>query len=424
MSMEFYRSYNTGMAQTPDQSYKAMAQETIINQWSNTTQLRTIKEQSYPFSDTYTEYEAWVNSVSDVTTNTNKNTVDFISVLYQDIEHTLNHRGQKYLYKPDGINENIYICYDKMNALTLVPDFSCVRCNNHLTWIGSDGSILTEPCYIGEEISATNNQVSKDSTIPQRRLVCMVQGNINTQSIKLNQRFILSHRQAFKITEMNVSSQDDWVTQDVPLYTFYIEWSTLQSSDNLELNLADFYTSNYTLKINQSDLSLQPNSVGALSVTTTLNGSIVTVPLTWTSSNSQVAIIDENGNYTIKGLSGTTCTITCTIKGNEQVTDSINISVASVPTSTKVLTVIPNEITSIKLNTTKQIYYGVYINGVKQSDIVTVTYSGATSDCYSKVDITDGIEIKCLKTSSTPLQITFTSGSLTQTMSIKLIGII
>ena len=421
--MEFLQNYLDNVYQTPDSYYRDLTQQTLSAQFDNTTQLRTIKEQSYPFSDIYTEYEAQINSVSDISVNTNKNVVDFIRVFYKDVNHTLNHRGQKYLYKPDGTSENTYLCYDKMNALTQVPDFKCVRCNNHLTWLDINGNIVKEPCYIGEEISATNNQVTKDATVPQRRLVCMVQGNSNTTNIKLNQRFILSHKQAFKITEMNVYSQDDSTSEDVTLYTFYIEWSTLLNTDNTEYNLADYYKSNYTLQIDQSDLSIQPNSIGQLTSTTTLNGNIITTPLTWVSSNTSVATIDENGNYTIVGLSGTTCTMTCTIKGNEQVADTITISVESVPTSIKVLTVMPNEISNIKLNTTKQIYYGVYINGVKQSDIVTVSLSGATSDCYSKVDIIDGVEIKCLKTSSTPLQITFSSGSLTKTMSIALVGI-
>ena len=424
--IEFLQNYLDNVYQTPNDYYKELMKETLEWQFDNTTQLRKIKEQLYPFTlnPTYTEYDAWVNSVSDITSNTNKNIADFIRVFYKDINHTLNHRGQKYLYKPDDVNENVYLCYDKMNALTQVPDFKAVRCNNHLTWLDVNGNILKEPCYIGEEITSTNNQVTKDVTVPNRRIVCMVQGNANTSTIKLNQRFILSHKQAFKITEMNVYSQDDYVSEDVTLYTFYIEWCTLLDSDNLALNLADYYTSNYTLQIDQSDLSLQPLSSGQLTANVTLNGNPTTVPLTWSSSNPLVATIDANGNYNIVGASGTSCTITCTVQGNTNVTDSINISVASVPVSNKVLTIMPSVVESIKVNTSKQIYYGVYINDVKQSDVVTITYTGATSDCYSVVNITDGIEIRCLKTSPTLLNVTFTSGNLTKTLQIKLSGLL
>lgn len=422
--MDFYKNYLYNMSETPRESYTNLVQESINSQWINTTQLRTIKEQSYPFTEVYTEYEAWVDSVSDISVNTNKNIVDFISIMFKDIDHKLNHRGQKYLYKTDGESENVYICYDKMNALSQVSDFKCVRCNNSLTWLATDGSILKEPCYIGEELTSTNNQISKDVTVPNRRLVCMIQGNKNTKSINLNQRFILSHKQAFKITEMNIYSQDDYNSEVAPLFIFYIEWTTLLEEDNLELNIADYYNSDYTLEINQPNISTLPSSSGSLSATVELNGSVVNVPLTWASSNTQVATIDESGNYTIVGINGQTCTITCTMQNNEQVLDSITISVADTPSTDKVLTIMPSEVDSIKMNTSKQIYAKVYLNGIEQADVVSVALSGSPINCYSKVDITDGIEITCLKSSSTPLQLTFTSGSLTKTMTIKLVGLL
>jgi hypothetical protein len=204
----------------------------------------------------------------------------------------------------------------------------------------------------------------------------------------------------------------------------YIEWDSVLNTDNTELLLADYYTSNYTLQIDQSDLSLVPSSTGQLTATTTLNGTITTVPLTWTSSNSQIATIDENGNYTIVGLSGTTCTITCTIKGNEQITDSISISVASTPSIDKVLIVTPNSIESIKKNVTKSIYFGVYLNGVIQSDVVTYVASGASSAYYTITNVSGGIDVKCLNASTTPLTLTFTSGTLTKVMTISLVGLL
>lgn len=39
----------------------------------------------------------------------------------------------------DGEHEEYYICYDRMGTLDQVADFSCVRCNNVLTWIDEYG---------------------------------------------------------------------------------------------------------------------------------------------------------------------------------------------------------------------------------------------------------------------------------------------
>ena len=110
MSLAWYDNYISNMAQTPKESWKGLNQASIDNAWQDTTQLRTIKEQVYPFSDKYTEYNVWVSTVSDISVNTDKTISNLIYVLFQDCTHTLNHRGQKYLYKLDGTNESTFLC--------------------------------------------------------------------------------------------------------------------------------------------------------------------------------------------------------------------------------------------------------------------------------------------------------------------------
>ena len=77
-----------------------------------------------------------------------------------------------------------------------------IKCNNKIRWINSSGNIIEEPCFIGWEMSSTNNGVTKDVTIEQRRLVCLIQGNSNTNEIISNQRFLLSKTSAFKVTQV------------------------------------------------------------------------------------------------------------------------------------------------------------------------------------------------------------------------------
>ena len=421
MSLDLYNNYLSRTKRTSKDNedyYRTYAQEWVNKYFYDSTLVRTISEEKYPFNREYVDYEVHVDSVSDVTINTNKVIGNYLALIFKDCDHK-SYRGQKYLY-----NEEPYLCYDTPKELSRIAKAQIIKCNNKIRWINSSGNIIEEPCFIGWEMSATNNGVTKDVTIEQRRLVCLIQGNINTNEIVSNQRFLLSKSSAFRVTQVFKENLDKITDEYSNMFTMYIEWSSVISADNKDLLLADYYTSNYTLQIDQSDLSLQPNTSGQLTAQVTLNGNQTTVPLTWISSNSQVATIDQSGNYNIVGASGTSCTITCTVQGNTNVADSIIISVASVPTVDKVLTVMPSVVESIKVNTNKQIYYGVYINNVKQSDVVMVSYTGATSDCYSVVNITDGIEIKCLKTSPTLLNVTFTSGSLTKTLQIKLSGLL
>jgi hypothetical protein len=423
--MSFVDLYANNIWETPEEHYKNFNQAVMDSYWQDTTQIRTIKEENYPFDNTYVEQEALVDTVSEFITNTQKVSGDYIKVTFRDIDHTLNHRGQKYLYAPDGVSENTYLCYDKLNPLTQIPDFKAIRCNNHLTIMLEDGSIIKEPCAIGYEITGTNNNITKDATVNQRRMVILVQGNNNTKDIKLNQRFIFQHKQAYKITEMNVLNQEDYNDENVTLYTLYVEWSTLSAQDNLELNVADYYQYDYKLSINSTDLSLSNGATGQLTSTVLLNDAETTnVPVQWSTSDVSVVTIDSQGNYHVVGESGSTASITCSIVGHTEVSDSINLSVVATPVVVKELIVSPSGTISLLQNREQTITYGVYANGVLQSDVVTVSPSGANTSNYTIVYGVNSLTVKNVLKSTTSLTLTFTSGTMSQVVTIKLGGII
>lgn len=421
MSLDIYNNYlsrNKITAKDNEEYYRKYAQEWVDKYFYDSTLVRTIKEEKYPFNKEYVDYEVHMDAVSEVTVNTNKVIGNYLALIFKDCAHKT-YRGQKFLYEDEP-----YLCYDITKDLSKVAKTQIIKCNNKIRWMNSSGNIIEEPCFVGFEMSATNNNTTKDAVVSQGRLVCLIQGNSNTNEIVDNQRFLLSKTSAFKVTRVFKEDLDNISDEYANMFKMYIEWDSVLNTDNKDLLLADYYTSTYTLQIDQSDLSLAPLSTGQLTATTTLNGSVTIVPLTWTSSNANVVKIATDGSYEVVGLSDTTCTITCTITGNEQVTDSITINIASTPSTDKVLIITPNVVDSIKVNSTKSIYFGVYLNGILQSDVVTVTPSGASSTCYTITNVSGGIDVKCLKISSTPLTLTFTSGTLTKTMTINLVGLL
>ena len=421
MSLDIYNNYlsrNKITAKDNEEYYRKYAQEWVNEYFYDSTLVRTVKEEKYPFNKEYVDYEVHMDAVSEVTVNTNKVIGNYLALIFKDCAHKT-YRGQKFIYEDEP-----YLCYDITKDLSRVAKTQIIKCNNKIRWMNSSGNIIEEPCFVGFEMSATNNNTTKDAIVSQGRLVCLIQGNSNTNEIVDDQRFLLSKTSAFKVTRVFKEDLDNISDEYANMFKMYIEWDSVLNTDNKDLLLADYYTSIYTLQIDQSDLSLSPSSTGQLTATTTLNGSVTTVPLTWASSNTNVVKIATDGSYEVVGLSGTTCTITCTITGNEQVTDSITINVASTPNTDKVLIITPNAVDSIKVNSTKSIYFGVYLNGVLQADSVTVTPSGSNSTCYTITNVSGGIDVKCLKISSTPLTLTFTSGALTKTMTINLVGLL
>jgi hypothetical protein len=261
--MDWYENYLNKIAQTPHESWKSLDQAPINSGWLDTTQIRKMKEQNYPLNE-YTEYEVWVDTVADITVNTSKEISDFIRILFKDLDHPLNVRGQKYLYDPSGKNSwQTYLCYDTIEPLANIADSKLVRCNNYLKWINEDGVIVKEPCFVGYELSSTNNQIAKSGTVENRRLVVMIQGNEETNKIIPNQRFILNHKSAFKITQINSFMMDDINTEEVPLLELFIEWTSILPSDDLENNLADINYNDYKISFDIDNIVV-PFNVGIL----------------------------------------------------------------------------------------------------------------------------------------------------------------
>ena len=239
MILSSYSQYVNNIAQSPSDTYNSITQETIKKQWDNTTQLRMVQEENYPFDNVFTEYEALISTISDIAVNTDKIIGDYISILFKDCDHVQNYKGQKYLY-----NNDTYLCYDKMNKLTQVSDFKCIRCNNVMNWIDRESkNIYTEPIFLGYEVSSTNNQISKEGTIGNSRLIIFCQANEKTKSISLNQRFIFQHKSVFKVEEINNYNQESGTNGDVTFLKFHMVKDTINPQiDNVELNLADYNT--------------------------------------------------------------------------------------------------------------------------------------------------------------------------------------
>ncbi len=420
------KNYLDNIVQTPKEYYKGLVQATINDQWTNTTQLFTVKEQSaLPFTDEYIEYEAWVNTISDNLINTSKVYSDFVRVLFQDIEHKQNYKGQYYKIALDGEHEEYYICYDRMGTLDQVADFSCVRCNNVLTWIDEYGKIITMPCYLGTDISSTNNLVGKDGIVPNTRLIILVQANDYTMSIVKNQRFMFQHSTAFKVEEVNNYMQEEGTDGQVTCVKIYVDYSALLPSDNKDLNICDYYDVNYTLKIDQGNIEQTNGFIGKLTATVKDGDKVVDAPLKWSTSDFDVLEIDGQGNYQVIGNVGSMGQITCSMADNELVYDTISVTVVEDYLPEKKIVVNPNDITSLKQGKIVNFTCGVYIEGEKQDEIVTCTPSGADVYAYTLAETLDGYKLTVRNYSDNDLVLTFSAdGCDDVVMTIELLGLL
>lgn len=420
------KNYLDKIVQTPKEYYQGLVQATINDQWINTTQLFTIKEQSaLPFVDKYTEYEAWVDVISDNLINTSKVYSDFVRVLFQDIDHKQNYKGQYYKMALDGEHEEYYICYDRMGTLDQVADFSCVRCNNVLTWIDEYGKIVEMPCYLGTDISSTNNLINKDGTVPNTRLIILVQANDYTMSIVKNQRFMFQHSTAFKVEEVNNYMREEGTDGQVTCVKIYVDYSALLPNDNKELNICDYYKVDYTLKIDQGNIEQTQGFKGKLTATVKNGTDVIDVHLKWSTSDSDVVEIDEQGNYQVIGEIGSVGQITCSMADNESIHDTITIKVVDDYLPEKKIIINPNNITELNQGQVIDFDCGVYIEGEKQDDIVTCVSSGADVYSYTLAETLDGYKLTVRQESDNDLVLTFSAdGCDDVVMTIELLGLL
>ena len=424
--LEFLENYMSYIAQTPKEYHRGLIQATIDSRWEDTTQIHMVKEQSaLPFVDEYTEYEAWVDAISDNLVNTSKVYSDFVKILFKDIDHKQNYKGQYYKINLDGEHEEYYICYDKMNRLSQVSDFNCVRCNNVLTWVDEYGKILTMPCYLGTDISSTNNLVSKDGIVPNTRLIILVQANEYTMSIVKNQRFMFQHSTAFKVEEVNNYMQEQETDGQVTCVKLYVDYSAILPSDNKELNICDYYKTNYTLTIDQGDIEQTQGFKGKLTATVKNGTDVIDVPLKWSTNDSDVVEIDEQGNYQVTGEIGSMGQITCSMADNESIYDTITIKIVEDYLPEKKIIINPNNIIELNQGQVIDFTCGVYIEGEKQDDIVTCIPSGADVYSYTLAETLDGYKLTVRQESDNDLVLTFSAdGCDDVVMTIELLGLL
>lgn len=405
--------YLERVAQTPKESYRSILQATMDSEWENTTRIRTIKEQrGLPFVDEYDEIEVYLDNISDDMINTSKVYSDFVRIIFKDIDHKQNHKGQMYkIAVDDEANEEYYICYDRINRIAEIAETKAVRCNNVLTWRDEYGKIITMPCYLGTDISSTNNQISKQATIPNARMIVLVQANEFTKTIHPNQRFMFQHKTCFKVEEVNDYMWEQGTDGEVTCVKIYINYSTILPTDNKELNICEYYKNNYTVEINQETINQISGFSGKFeSIVKDSQDNIVDMPLKWSTSDSDVIIIDEQGNYSIVGENGNMAKIRCSMADNEDSFDEVEINVVDYQIMNRYISVNPKEDTIIKQGKFKDFMCGVYSEGDKHDDaIITCIGSGVKDDCYTITEIDGGFRVACNKYCEELLNITFSS---------------
>lgn len=412
--MEFFNNYINHYAEYPNDSWRNLQQATITSLFEDTTIKRTILEEKVPFNQEYQEIEAWVGTVTDSTTNTEKDSNDYRSLYFEDCTHDVG-RGLYYQY-----DNNYWLVYDSSTDLESISNVKIRRCNNRLKWIDKNsGELLDYPCIIEYTLSATQPNVTADITTIGGRVSIIVQGNEKTRKIKKNTRFIFGE-QAYKFNNWNNYMMSDYDAKTATLLFMDFTVDNVQPTDDLENGIADSTEYKYMVKILEEDFSQIKGFTGKLNAIVILNGQEVERNIIWKSEDENIISVDNEGNYTLLGENGQSCKIYACIE-NSNVCSFITIEIEEeiIEKSDIVIDPLITEIPHLQVEV---INANLYKNGVKQDDKVECIPSGLDNSYYYLVDMGNNqFKIANNKISKdVPLTLTFRCGDYEESIDIKL----
>ena len=332
MSLGFFKNIvDNSISQQPHEYYNDLEQAFIHDQWDNTNVRLSILEQDMDEQNefptfTFHETEAWQNYVVGQTSTGMKNGSDFCQLTFESLQHPCI-RGRYYKF------EDNYWIGDFTDAHDgTVRGMTVRRCNNFMRIIDpQNGSIFSVPCVIDYDMSSPSVQVSHYIITPNNHATVMVQANPDTLRLfKINSRFILGGR-PFKLYAYQNAILDDLGSPMPTLLYLDLYLDEIHAHDDLVNQLADNGEYDYKVIIENESMELQKGDKGSLNVKVLLDGNEVQRDLIWSTDNPNVINIQPNGEYEIIGDNGTSASIIVSLKGNENIKDSITIVVKEQP---------------------------------------------------------------------------------------------
>jgi hypothetical protein len=377
MAYKYYQSY-LPVVTSPSVGLKDDLQALINDQFENGSDFYTIGEELTFGTINFTNTDVRITHVINRNTG-EKLGDDFREIIFKDITHV---KGMGFRYYFD---DNYWITVNTDNYKFVTASSIIRRCNNVLRWIDRYGNKIQEPCIIEYAIKESANDFNSNIIIPQGQIAITTQYNNRTTTIIPNQRFLIGNpRVAYKVRGdginnfLNQSTYDD---NSVPLIKIYLDFDPKnEAMDDIINGYANAYDLNYSLSINQSNIEQSIGFTSQLTYTLTLNGDINTNAIEWISSNPSICTVNSNGNIELLSLGN--ATITCRMVNNNLISDSINISVVSVPVINKQNKIIP-EIYSILQNESQTYIIYQYENGLPNGSEFSFAFSGASVNNYT-----------------------------------------
>ena len=424
-----YKYTNASMAVSgkyPKNSYIDVFQRTLDDQFYNSSDWWTIKEE-YPIkSKLYKDIDVRINHVINAETGL-KLGDDWKTVLFKEIDHNIE------LGKLYSFDENVWLTVNTEVIKNLTGTCTIRRCNNTLRWIDeTTGAFYEEPCCIEYLVKEPRDYSTSGSPFmtPGGFLHIELQFNDITNKIKQNQRFLfgnVQHWTCYKVVGTGINDFRNSHTYDKTtasiLVLDLIANFVNDELDDIVNGIADVNTNLYAISINKESIQGNINDTVQLSTVVTYNKNTVTRNIVWASSNTKIATVNVTGLVTFKSIGNTT--ITANIEDNPASSTCTVITTATPAVNSDV--VMSPETNYIYEGNKRQYSVYLYENGVAQTDEFTITCNPNTTlsenYIFTQDDENHFTVSNVLREVSSYLTIVCVSGSNSKSFNIYLKGV-
>lgn len=299
------------------------------------------------------------------------------------------------------------------------------RCNavwNYLDWYGN---VQSEPIAVDRYLSRANGTDTQEAmNLAKGYFDVKCQKNAATEQLGENSRMILG-RNCYRITGFSDFIQEftgDYSTVRMLEFSIYYEEPNY-TIDDMENHVAGGKEFSWTVNITGKN-ELTAEETAQWQAGSVRNGESVTGteehPITylWSSSDENVATVDEYGAVTAVGAG--TCEITATLAQNASWTAQMAVTVAAAEDkAVRFMQTVPETISAYDEIT---VTAGYFESGTLTEQTVEWTFSGADEQAYTADVNGNTAVIHCWGSSVTPLTVTAACEGVSSSTEIRLEG--
>lgn len=400
---------------SPKNVYTELFEETVRDQFYNSSNWWTIQEETSIGSKVYENTDVRISHVINAETGL-KLGDDWKTLFFPEITHPVK-LGKHYIF-----DSNTWLTINTEVIKNLSATCTIRRCNNTLRWIDeSTGIYYTEPCCIEYLVKEPRDYFTQGSvfTTPGGFLHIEMQFNDRSKKINENQRFLFGnpeHWSCYKVIGMGINdfrNSETYNNESAQILTLDLIANFVNKElDDVVNGIADVYTNLYNITLSKETASGSSTSTVQLYANVIYNGDSVTRGITWATSAPSIATVSGSGLVTL--ISNGSCIITAGIENNP-VSGSCLITVTNTPSVDNEIRIIPN-INYILEGSQRTYSVYLYKDDVVQGDSFVITCNGSSvpSTSYNFVQ-TDGNHFtitNILRDVSSYLVVQCTSGSI------------